>query len=584
MLQQFFGANSARIVGLLAICLLNVFLFQFYYGGNQCPPPASHPHQLNHSTTIPPTGTFFPPTDHSTTTPTPFKTTPTTQHESTTSSNDATTSTPTSTPTSTTTNAVTENSKSLTPETIPALIISHRYFFLERLFSQLTISGLPRDHIFVFSMSPTPADSYLKETTKRWNVSFDNSFSGRVNDDTLLRFFQHSFRTSLAKFPNARTFLLLEDDIEIGKDFVSYFRQITPLLHNDTGLGCITGWYDNGFGGLVGGIDGKSNDILIRHDHFGGYGWATTRTIIEQFINAPASSQPWDLIFQQVLAGRPCIAPFVPRSRHYPTGAFSMHAGDSDLYEWLENIALSDQFETNFHAERNVLANYQKWIDDFVATATPVESLADILKYKNNSRLIGSFSSFQGGEWRQLLDNFHIIGLGMGGIQRGVTLGQLVLFRISNNFVFLGTGVKSRYKGSVSFSNFNPGLPSSLPSDISPPSELTVVKAAGSNSCMLTCGQQSPTQMCDVQLFPWIVWNMTKYSNCEGGISSDEGWAQPSVEGNKCFTSKPARWNCDKSGSDTRNRLCPCVPIPERFMKRQTRGRSNLLLNRKIEN
>lgn len=73
-------------------------------------------------------------------------------------------------------------------------------------------------------------------------------------------------------FPEAESIIILEDDIEVAPDFLSYFLAMNELLKKDDTLWCASAWNDNGLNDIV---DGTSNgaELLYRSDFFPGLGW-----------------------------------------------------------------------------------------------------------------------------------------------------------------------------------------------------------------------------------------------------------------------------------------------------------------------
>ena len=66
------------------------------------------------------------------------------------------------------------------------------------------------------------------------------------------------------------------DDLEVSRDFFSYFSSTYQILAEDPTLWCVSAWNDNGKPGL---INARNPDALYRSDFFPGLGWMMTRTI-----------------------------------------------------------------------------------------------------------------------------------------------------------------------------------------------------------------------------------------------------------------------------------------------------------------
>ena len=70
------------------------------------------------------------------------------------------------------------------------------------------------------------------------------------------------------------TILVIEDDILLSPDALSYFTTFAPLLKSDPSLFCVSGFHDNGF-------PQHADDLkkFMRTDFFSGLGWLVTRQV-----------------------------------------------------------------------------------------------------------------------------------------------------------------------------------------------------------------------------------------------------------------------------------------------------------------
>jgi alpha-1,3-mannosyl-glycoprotein beta-1,2-N-acetylglucosaminyltransferase len=82
-------------------------------------------------------------------------------------------------------------------------------------------------------------------------------------------------RQTFDLFPDAPGVIVLEEDISIAPDALSFFRATLPLLLNDTSLMAVSAFNDNGAGP---GHEPKV-DALHRSDFFPGLGWLMPRRI-----------------------------------------------------------------------------------------------------------------------------------------------------------------------------------------------------------------------------------------------------------------------------------------------------------------
>ena len=62
-----------------------------------------------------------------------------------------------------------------------------------------------------------------------------------------LFFFQHykrSIHDSFEQHPNANYLVILEEDLDVSIDILSYFKQLLPVYEKDASVYCISAWND----------------------------------------------------------------------------------------------------------------------------------------------------------------------------------------------------------------------------------------------------------------------------------------------------------------------------------------------------
>lgn len=139
--------------------------------------------------------------------------------------------------------------------------------------------------------------------------------------------------------------ILLEDDLLPAPDFLTLFRAAAPLLEADGSLWCVSAWNDNGMGRAR-----PPAAELARTDFFPGLGWMVRagewrRALREPWAAASAAgagpmSTGWDywLRFSGLLAGRGCVFPLTPRTRHIGRRGTNVNAKEATF---LDAFALS---------------------------------------------------------------------------------------------------------------------------------------------------------------------------------------------------------------------------------------------------
>ncbi|KAF0293198.1 Protein O-linked-mannose beta-1,2-N-acetylglucosaminyltransferase 1 [Amphibalanus amphitrite] len=193
-------------------------------------------------------------------------------------------------------------------------------------------------------------------------------------DDTTLRIREH-YRQALTNvwryFPAASRLIVLEEDLEVSPDFVSYFSQTSHLLDLDSSLWCISAWNDNGF-------ESTSSDpaALYRVEHFPGLGWMMTRKSVQQLLDVwPTEGEgyDWDLWVRKDSnrLGRECVIPDVSRTYHF--GISGSHASGAYHALYYQDHAINQRPDVQLRNVNGLLKDeYEKEIHRLIAEAEPI--------------------------------------------------------------------------------------------------------------------------------------------------------------------------------------------------------------------
>jgi len=155
-----------------------------------------------------------------------------------------------------------------------------------------------------------PDLSYIEQLdrTEPWQVK--RNFLGYYK---LSRHYNFALGKIFDLFPDSDGVIIVEDDLEVSPDFLTFFRSLTPLLLDPTeNLYCLSAWNDNGKDGQI----NPNPSLLHRTDFFGGLGWMLKKDI---WIKEWSQSWPeafWDdwVRHQDRRKGRSCIRPEVSRT------------------------------------------------------------------------------------------------------------------------------------------------------------------------------------------------------------------------------------------------------------------------------
>ena len=142
-------------------------------------------------------------------------------------------------------------------------------------------------------------------------------FSGAAYD-----FNEHQHNRRITKPPTPQRVIILEEDIEIGRDFFSLMNATADLLDRDDTLLAVSAFNDNGKEPLV--ADPKR---LVRSDFFPGLGWMMSRHVWEGSAHHPnaglkvswAPNGFWDDWIREssVRRGRHVLRPEISRTFHF---------------------------------------------------------------------------------------------------------------------------------------------------------------------------------------------------------------------------------------------------------------------------
>ncbi|XP_068206009.1 protein O-linked-mannose beta-1,2-N-acetylglucosaminyltransferase 1-like [Palaemon carinicauda] len=155
------------------------------------------------------------------------------------------------------------------------------------------------------------------------NNSAPNGSTQRINNHV-----KFSLEQIFKRSPGVNLAIILEDDLELAPDFISYFHQVGPLLLKDSSLLFINAFNYNSYGHTA-----NDPSRLYRAHGIPGYGWITSRSAAREMLSmwAPKnnSNATWDWwIRAHILGTKDMIIPEVPRTRH--TGGGGVHISGYD--------------------------------------------------------------------------------------------------------------------------------------------------------------------------------------------------------------------------------------------------------------
>ena len=105
--------------------------------------------------------------------------------------------------------------------------------------------------------------------------------------------------------------IIVEDDMRLSPDFVSYFRRTAVLLERDPTLWCVSSWNDNGAASRA------SDPLRLRRTgYFPGLGWMMRRELWVDELSAAWPKEHWDhwMRLDATSRSRECVVPEVNRN------------------------------------------------------------------------------------------------------------------------------------------------------------------------------------------------------------------------------------------------------------------------------
>lgn len=238
-------------------------------------------------------------------------------------------------------------------------------YLLRMLLSLRNVEGLDPSLVTVF------IDGFYDEpasVAKLFQLHVEHhAGSGRLNS-RICQHYKKSLTASFDKYPDADYLVILEEDLDMSVDILSYFKQLLPVLENDESLYCISAWNDQGY-------DHLANDpaMLYRVETMPGLGWVLKRKIykgeLEEKWPKPHQSADWDMWMRlpSIIKGRECIIPDISRTYHF--GAKGLNVGSFMQNVYFKHHALNKETNVKLNAEMMYKDNYEREIFRLIGEA-----------------------------------------------------------------------------------------------------------------------------------------------------------------------------------------------------------------------
>lgn len=219
--------------------------------------------------------------------------------------------------------------------------------------------------------------------------------------------------------------IITEDDLDIAKDFFSYFTWGKQVLLADSTVWCVSAWNDNGLPNLV---NKDTAEKVWRTDFFPGLGWMLTRNLWKE-LSPKFPKVYWDdwMRTKEVRNGRSCLRPEISRTSHNMKVAGKGSSGG--LYKaFLSNIAVSSTAVdfTLLPYENMLKESYDEQLQQTLMDSQPVSyQNFDSTVFSPSHSYRAMFSTTR--EWFNLAQKVGIMVDIRGGMQRTAYYGVVAV-------------------------------------------------------------------------------------------------------------------------------------------------------------
>ncbi|XP_068220210.1 protein O-linked-mannose beta-1,2-N-acetylglucosaminyltransferase 1-like [Palaemon carinicauda] len=224
-------------------------------------------------------------------------------------------------------------------EKIPVVVVTaNKPLHLFRILRQLyMVPGSPQTDILVVVDGPHEETLRLAEVLQV-NIRIhaqEGVHNSRTNAN--IKFALWSVFTT---YPAASKAIILEDDLLVSQDILSFFHQTAPLLDMDPTVYCINAYSSNSFKDTA--SDPKT---LLRARTYPMYGWMVTRRYTEEVIQkwVPEGVGDWDywLAWEDLRRGRDVVFPEVSRTFH--AGSSGVHVSGFEQETYFNRMIFNQQ-------------------------------------------------------------------------------------------------------------------------------------------------------------------------------------------------------------------------------------------------
>ncbi|KAL7636347.1 UNVERIFIED_CONTAM: hypothetical protein RMT77_013106 [Armadillidium vulgare] len=176
---------------------------------------------------------------------------------------------------------------------------------------------------------------------------------------------------ALKKFPKAKSFIILEDDLRVSPDFYLYMKQLEPIFEMDETVFCVNAFNHYSY-------PHTSFDVTLtyRVKTYPAYGWMISRAIVEEILPKwfpPSFKIEWDYLLGTsiIQKDRECIIPDVNRSYHWASGGVHFSAFFSEVLYMSRTLNQNPNVVLK-PLQRLIKENYEKEFINQIKRSKPV--------------------------------------------------------------------------------------------------------------------------------------------------------------------------------------------------------------------
>ncbi|XP_068249149.1 protein O-linked-mannose beta-1,2-N-acetylglucosaminyltransferase 1-like [Palaemon carinicauda] len=173
------------------------------------------------------------------------------------------------------------------------------------------------------------------------------------------------------RWPQVDKVILLEDDLILAPDLLSFFHQTAPALTNDPTLYLVNAFGQNSYPSTA-----SDSSTVMRADMYPQYGWMTCRPWVEFALPLwvhPGKGQDWDwwLYLEGNRRNQQAIVPEVSRTGHGGSAGIHVTGWEQQMY-FNSRIMTHDPTTVVRHVERLESTTYAEWFENEIRNAKKI--------------------------------------------------------------------------------------------------------------------------------------------------------------------------------------------------------------------